>query len=107
VSPIASLISSICLFGSDAARKYLRDRRKLDGELVSSFADVGISGFANIVQSIKLAKQLHYGPDDVIVHHRRDPQRDRSMDSERDTIRQGISADRSTRSTPARFSAPA
>jgi cysteine synthase len=55
------------LFGSDAGRNYLRDRRKLDDALVASFADVGISGYANIVASIKLAKQLHYGPDDVIV----------------------------------------
>lgn len=55
------------LFGSDVGRKYLQNRRKLDAKLVSSFADVGISGFANIVASIKLAKQLHYGPDDVIV----------------------------------------
>jgi cysteine synthase len=55
------------LFGSDSGRNYLRHRRKLDGELIASFADVGISGYANIVASIKLAKQLHYGPDDVIV----------------------------------------
>lgn len=55
------------LFGSDAGRKYLQNRRNLDTELVAAFADVGISGFANIVASIKLAKQLHYGPDDVIV----------------------------------------
>src|SRR5271169_4240231 len=55
------------LFGSDVGRKYLKNRRKLDGELVSSLSDVGISGFANIVASIKLAKQLHYGENDVIV----------------------------------------
>jgi cysteine synthase len=55
------------LFNSDVGYKYLKSRRKLDAELIASFADVGISGFANIVASIKLAKQLHYGPDDVIV----------------------------------------
>ena len=38
-----------------------------DPALVAAFADVGISGFANIVAAIKLAKQLHYGADDVIV----------------------------------------
>jgi cysteine synthase A len=55
------------LFGSEAGRNYLRNRRKLDVDVIASFADVGISGFANIVASIKLAKHLHYGPDDVIV----------------------------------------
>src|SRR3954451_15319331 len=55
------------LFGSEAGRNYLRNRRKLDLDVIASFADVGISGFANIVASIKLAKQLHYGADDVIV----------------------------------------
>ena len=74
------------LFGSDAGRKYLRDRRKLDAALVASFADVGISGFANIVASIKLAKQLHYGPDDVIVTVATDSAS--LYDSERDDYRQ-------------------
>jgi cysteine synthase len=55
------------LFGTDVGRKYLRDRRKLDASLVAAFDDVGISGFANIVASIKLAKHLDYGPNDVIV----------------------------------------
>ena len=55
------------LFNSDVGRNYLRNRRKLDPTLVASFADVGISGFANIVAAIKLAKQFRYGPDDVIV----------------------------------------
>jgi hypothetical protein len=55
------------LFNSDVGRHYLRNRRKLDPTLVASFADVGISGFANIVAAIKLAKQFRYGPDDVIV----------------------------------------
>jgi cysteine synthase A len=73
------------LFGSDAGRSYLRDRRKLDGELVASFADVGISGYANIVASIKLAKQLHYGPDDVIVTVATDS--GSLYDSERDDYR--------------------
>jgi cysteine synthase len=55
------------LFGTDVGRKYLRDRRKLAASLVAAFDDVGISGFANIVASIKLAKHLDYGPNDVIV----------------------------------------
>jgi cysteine synthase len=55
------------LFGSDTGRRYLRTRQKLDEAAISAFDDVGISGFANIAASIKLAKLLHYGPDDVIV----------------------------------------
>jgi cysteine synthase len=55
------------LLGTDAGRKYLQNRRKLDASLIAAFDDVGISGFANIVASIKLAKHLDYGPSDVIV----------------------------------------
>jgi cysteine synthase A len=55
------------LFGTDVGRKYLQGRRKLDASLIAAFDDVGISGFANIAASIKLAKHLDYGPNDVIV----------------------------------------
>ena len=55
------------LFGSKVGRDYLEKRQGLDPTLVSAFDNVGISGFANIVASIKLAKQLHYGPEQVIV----------------------------------------
>ena len=73
------------LFNSDVGRNYLRNRRKLDPALIASFADVGISGFANIVAAIKLAKQLHYGPDDVIVTVATDSAS--LYDSERDSYR--------------------
>jgi len=55
------------LFGSEAGRRYLKARQKLDDKAIAAFDDVGISGFANIAASIKLAKLMHYGPDDVIV----------------------------------------
>lgn len=55
------------LFGSEVGRKYLRDRRKLPAATVAAFDDVGISGFANIAAAIKLAKQMRYGADDVVV----------------------------------------
>jgi len=74
------------LFGSEVGRKYLQNRRKLDKTLVESFADVGISGFANIVAAIKLAKQLHYGADDVIVTVATDSAS--LYDSERDGYRE-------------------
>ena len=73
------------LFGSEAGRKYLQQRRKLDAGLVKSFAHVGISGYANIVAAIKLAKQFHYGADDVIVTVATDS--GALYDSERDEYR--------------------
>ena len=55
------------LFGSDVGRDYLVKRRKLDRVLVDSFAEIGISGLANIVASIKLAKHLDLGAEDLIM----------------------------------------
>ena len=55
------------LFGSNAGRGYLAGRRKIDPDVVGGFDDVGISGFANIVAAIKLAKHFDYGPQDVIM----------------------------------------
>ncbi|HET9714889.1 MAG TPA: pyridoxal-phosphate dependent enzyme [Pseudolabrys sp.] len=55
------------LFGSDVGRRYLAGRRKIDASLVRQFEDVGISGLANIVAAIKLAKHLDYGPNDVVM----------------------------------------
>jgi cysteine synthase A len=55
------------LFRSAAGRKYLGGRRKLDPELVRQFENVGISGLANIVAAIKVAKHLDYGPNDVVM----------------------------------------
>jgi cysteine synthase A len=55
------------LFGSDVGRAYLAGRRALDGGLVRQFDDIGISGLANIVAAIKLAKHFDYGPDDVVM----------------------------------------
>jgi hypothetical protein len=55
------------LFGSDVGRDYLVNRRKLDRDLIASFAEIGISGLANIVASIKLAKHLDLGADDIVM----------------------------------------
>ena len=41
--------------------------RTVDPELVRQFDDIGISGLANIVAAIKLAKHFEYGPNDVIM----------------------------------------
>jgi cysteine synthase A len=55
------------LFGSKAGRAHLTGRRKLDPTTIRAFDDIGISGLANIVASIKLAKHLDLGPDDVVM----------------------------------------
>jgi cysteine synthase A len=55
------------LFGSDVGRAYLTGRRHIDPELVRQFDDIGISGLANIVASIKFARHFELGPDDVIM----------------------------------------
>jgi cysteine synthase len=55
------------LFGSNAGRGHLTGRRHIDPEVVGRFDDIGLSGLANIVAAIKLAKHLDYGPDDVVM----------------------------------------
>jgi cysteine synthase A len=55
------------LFNADVGRSYLRSRKNIDPELIKLFDDIGISGIANIVASIKLAKYMKYGADDMIV----------------------------------------
>jgi cysteine synthase len=55
------------LFRSKTGRDYLTGRRRIDPELVHQFEDIGISGLANIVAVIKVAKHLDYGPNDVIM----------------------------------------
>src|SRR5207247_5746173 len=46
------------LFGGNLGRSYLAGRRKIDPDVVRAFDDIGISGLANIVAAIKVAKQL-------------------------------------------------
>jgi hypothetical protein len=55
------------LFRSKVGRDYLSGRRKIDPAVIRQFDDIGISGLANIVASIKLAKHLDYGPNDVVM----------------------------------------
>jgi cysteine synthase len=55
------------LFGGNVGRSYLAGRRKIDPDVVRSFDDVGISGLANIVAAIKVAKHLDFGADDMVM----------------------------------------
>ena len=55
------------LFGGNVGRSYLAGRRKIDPDVVRIFDDIGISGLANIVAAVKVAKHLDLGADDVIM----------------------------------------
>jgi cysteine synthase len=55
------------LFNSAAGRDYLATRTDLDPAVVAAFNEIGLSGLANIVAAIKLARTLNYGPDDVVM----------------------------------------
>jgi hypothetical protein len=55
------------LFNDDVGRNYLVQRKKIDGQLVRMFDNVGVSGFANIVAAIKIARHFDYGANDVIM----------------------------------------
>jgi cysteine synthase A len=55
------------LFGSSTGRRYLTARCNIDPGILGGFEEVGISGLANIVAAIKLAKHLDYGAEDVVM----------------------------------------
>ena len=55
------------LFNSETGRAYLRGRRDIDPELVGDLELIGLSGIANLVAAIKVAKRLELGADDVLL----------------------------------------
>jgi cysteine synthase len=55
------------LFNDKIGRDYLARRRELDPALIAELRHVGLSGNANIVASIKLAKHLELSESDAIV----------------------------------------
>ena len=55
------------LFGGNVGRSYLAGRRKIDPDVVRTFDDIGISGLANIVAAIKVAKHLDFDADDMVM----------------------------------------
>jgi cysteine synthase len=55
------------LFNSEAGRSYLAERRRLDPALIADLNLIGLSGIANLVAAIKVAKRLELGQDDVVV----------------------------------------
>ena len=55
------------LFGGNVGRSYLVGRRKIDPDVVRTFDDIGISGLANMVAAIKVAKHLDFAAHDVVM----------------------------------------
>src|SRR6516164_1635903 len=55
------------LFNKETGLSYLADRRHIDTELLSGLKLLGLSGIANLVAAIKIAKRLELGEDDAIV----------------------------------------
>ncbi|HXC90198.1 MAG TPA: hypothetical protein VNV18_08535, partial [Stellaceae bacterium] len=55
------------LFNSEVGLGYLTGRRQVDPELAADLRLLGLSGIANLVAAIKLAKRLDLGADDLVV----------------------------------------
>jgi cysteine synthase len=55
------------LFNDGVGRDYLAKRQKIDPALIDQLANIGISGNANIIAAIKIAKHLELGAADVII----------------------------------------
>jgi cysteine synthase A len=55
------------LFNDSIGRTYLTKRRKIAPALVKALVNIGLSGNANIIAAIKIAKRLELGPSDAIV----------------------------------------
>jgi cysteine synthase len=55
------------LFGGNVGRAYLAGRRKIDADAIRAFDDIGITGMANIVAAIKIARHFDLGGDEMIM----------------------------------------
>ncbi|MCX4244763.1 pyridoxal-5'-phosphate-dependent protein subunit beta [Paraliomyxa miuraensis] len=55
------------LFNHPEGRAYLCERRGLSEEAVASLSSMGLSGIANVLAAIKLARHRGFGPDDVVI----------------------------------------
>jgi cysteine synthase len=55
------------LLGSATGHRYLTGRCGIDPRIVEAFQEIGLSGLANIVAAVKLAKHLDYTAEDVVM----------------------------------------
>jgi cysteine synthase len=54
-------------FNSPEGAAYLASRKDIDPSVAAIFSEIGISSWANILASVKLARTEGYGPNDAIV----------------------------------------
>jgi hypothetical protein len=54
-------------FNSPEGAAHIAARKDIDSSLAAIFSEIGISSWANILASIKLARSKGYGPGDAIV----------------------------------------
>src|SRR5262249_55929741 len=55
------------LFNSETGLSYLSERRRLDPEIVQQLKLLGLSGIANLVAAIKVAKRLELTEEDMVL----------------------------------------
>ena len=55
------------LFNTEDGKKYLKDTLKLDADLIEKLSWMGISGIANVLCCIKMAKYYELGEHDVVA----------------------------------------
>jgi cysteine synthase A len=55
------------LFNESTGRDYLTQRQKIDPTVVKQLAHIGLSGIANIVAAIKIAKRLELDASDALI----------------------------------------
>jgi len=55
------------LFNTPEGLAWLEDELRLEPEVIGALGEIGLSGLANIAASIKLARHMGYGPDDVVA----------------------------------------
>ena len=57
----------LVLFNSEAGHQHLRERMGVPQEVIDQLCSFGYSSIANVLAAIKVAKQQHLGPKDVIA----------------------------------------
>ncbi len=55
------------LFNTTAGRRYLVDRRHVPSGIVDRLGDLGLSSICNVLASIKVARRLGLGGDDLVI----------------------------------------
>ena len=57
----------LVLFNTEVGRRYLVERHGVPEDLVAGLSSLGLSSICNVLAAIKVARQQHLGPDDVLL----------------------------------------